>query len=374
LPRDYYEVLGVARGADEGEIKKAFRGLARELHPDVNKHDPDAEEKFKEAAEAYEVLSDSDRRQTYDAFGRDGLRTGGWAPRSGGAEDIFEAFFGRGGSPLGDLFGSRGGGPGAGGDIGVAVEISLVDALTAVKRGVAFEAVLRCEHCNGNGAEPGTPIHACETCEGAGQIRQMANTAFGQVVRAAPCPSCGGDGRIPETPCPECSGHGRVSGERTFDVEIPAGIESGQRIRVGGAGHVGEPGGRAGDLYVEVSVAEDERFVREGSDILTVASISTTGAMLGTDVEVPTLEGEQDIEIRAGAQHGERIVLRGLGLPSLESSRRGNQFVLFNVVVPVNLSEEQQELAARLDETLGPDNEPSDSRDGIFSRLRRAFQ
>ncbi len=372
MPRNYYEVLGVERGAGESEIKKAFRGLARELHPDVNKHDPEAEEKFKEAAEAYEVLSDSERRQTYDAFGHDGLRSGGWAPRSGGVEDIFAAFFGGGGSPFGDLFGS-GGGAASGGDVGVAIEITLSEVLSGVKREVAFDTVLTCEHCHGNGAEPGTPIEQCETCEGAGQVRQLTNTPFGQVVRAGACPNCGGDGRIAQTPCEECAGRGRVTGDRTYEVDVPAGIEPGQRIRVGGAGDAGGAGGRAGDLYVEVSVAEDERFVREGGDLVSVVGVSATVAMLGGEVEVPTLEGEQEIEIPAGSQHGERVVLRGLGLPSLRSSRRGDQYVLFNVVVPANLSDDQREIATALDETLGPENEPRESGEGIFSRLRRAF-
>lgn len=375
MPRDYYEVLGVDRGADEAEIKKAFRKLARELHPDVNDHDPAAEEKFKEAAEAYEVLSDSERRQTYDAFGHDGLRSGGWAPRTGGIEDIFEAFFGRGDSPFGDAFGFGGrGGPASGGDVGVGVEIDLAEVVTGTKRDVAFDAVVTCEHCRGNGAEPGTPINTCETCDGAGQIRQVANTAFGQVVRAGVCPKCGGDGRVAETPCEVCRGAGRTQDERTFEVEIPAGIESGQRIRVGGAGDAGQAGARAGDLYVQVAVVEDERFVREGRDLLTVTAISATEAMLGTEIDVPTLDGDREVEVPAGAQHGERLVLRGLGLPALNSSRRGDQYVLFNVVVPANLSEEQRELAERLDETLGPENEPTSAREGIFSRLRRAFR
>jgi molecular chaperone DnaJ len=372
VPRDYYEVLGVDRGAGEAEIKKSFRKLARELHPDVNDHDPDAEEKFKEAAEAYEVLSDSDRRQTYDAFGHDGLRSGGWSPRGGGIEDTFSAFFGGGDSPFGDLFGA-GGGTASGGDVGVAIEITLPEVLSGVKREVEFDTVLTCEHCRGNGAEPGTPIERCETCDGAGQVRQMTNTPFGQVVRAGACPNCGGDGRIAQTPCEECSGRGRVTGDRTYEVDVPAGIESGQRIRVGGAGDAGGAGGRSGDLYVQVTVAEDERFVREGSDLVSVVGVSATAAMLGGGVEVPTLDGEQEIEVRAGSQHGERVVLRGLGLPSLRSPRRGDQYVLFNVVVPANLSDDQRELVTALDEALGPENEPRETGEGIFSRLRRAF-
>lgn len=374
MPQDYYELLGVDRGASETEIKKAFRRIARELHPDVNTHDPDAEEKFKQVAEAYEVLSDPERRQTYDAFGHEGLRTGGWSPRASGfgnLEDLFSAFFGQ-GSGAGDIFGF-GGGRGSGADVGAEVEISLEDVLAGTRQELSFEAVQSCERCRGNGAEPGTPIRTCETCGGAGQLRQISRTAFGQMVRAVPCDDCGGDGKIAEHPCEECGGRGRVAGERTFEVEIPAGIENGQRIRITGAGHAGETGGRSGDLYVEVSVAEDERFQREGRDLLSVVDISATEAMLGAEVEVATLDGEETIEAPAGTQHGERVVLPGQGLPSLRDSSRGDQHVLFNVVVPANLSDEQRELAARLAETITEENLSGRRRGGIFSRVRRAF-
>ncbi len=233
MPADYYEVLGVDRGAGEAEIKKAFRRLARELHPDVNSHDPDAEEKFKQAAEAYEVLSDPERRRTYDAFGHEGLRRGGWSPHAaGGIEDILSALFG-GGSPFGDLFGGgRAAGPAGGADIAVEVEVTLDEVVTGTKREVAFESVAACERCHGNGAEPGTPIRTCDTCGGAGQVQQVRRTAFGQLVQTGTCPTCRGAGKIAEQPCERCDGAGRERRDRTFDVDIPAGIESGQRIRI----------------------------------------------------------------------------------------------------------------------------------------------
>ncbi|HEX6117354.1 MAG TPA: molecular chaperone DnaJ [Solirubrobacterales bacterium] len=375
MPEDYYELLGVERGASETEIKKAFRKVARELHPDVNKHDPEAEEKFKRAAEAYEVLSDPERRQTYDAFGHDGLRSGGWSPRSSGfgsVEDIFQAFFGGGsGSPFGDIFGGRGSAGGA--DVAAEVEITLAEVVTGATREISFEAVQTCEHCRGNGAEPGTPIRTCETCGGAGQLRQVSRTAFGQMVRAVACDTCGGDGKIAETPCEVCDGRGRTVGDRTFDIEIPPGIENGQRIRIGGAGHAGESGGRSGDLYVEVAVAADERLLREGPDLVSVVDVSATEAMLGVEVEVATLDGTETVEVPAGSQHGERVTLRGLGLPTLRQSARGDQHVLFNVVVPANLTDEQRELAARLGETITEENLRGRRREGIFSRVRRAF-
>jgi molecular chaperone DnaJ len=374
MPRDYYDVLGVSREASDTEIKKAFRGLARELHPDVNDHDPEAEEKFKAAAEAYEVLSDAERRRTYDAYGHEGLRSGGFDPRSassfGSIDDILQAFFGGGG---GDAFGFGGGGRAAGADILVAVEVDLEEVASGVRREISFDAVGACEHCHGNGAEPGTPITACERCDGAGQLRRVARTPFGQMVQGVTCDACGGAGKIPETPCAECAGSGRSRGQRTQAVEIPAGIESGQRLRVAGAGHAGGSGAPAGDLYVEVEVGEDERFQRDGTDLISVVSIPATEAMLGTAVTVPTLEDEREIEVAAGTQPGHEEVLRGAGLPRLGGRRRGNQRVVFNVIVPTNLSEEQREMTERLDASLEEENLSPRQGEGIFSRVRRAF-
>ena len=373
MARDYYELLGVGRDASETEIKKAFRGLARELHPDVNGHDPEAEEKFKAAAEAYEVLSDAERRRTYDAYGHEGLRSGGFDPRSasfGSIDEIFQAFFGG-----ADQFGFGGGraGPAAGGDIMIAVELELADVATGVRREVAYDAVGRCEHCHGNGAEPGTPISTCERCGGAGQLRQVSRTPFGQMVRGVTCDVCGGAGKVPETPCETCGGSGRTPQQARREIEIPAGIEDGQRLRVSGAGHAGEAGAPPGDLFVEVAVADDERFRRDGTDLLSVVSIPATEAMLGTEVTVPTLDGEREIEVAAGTQPGHEEVLRGAGLPRLGGRRRGDQRVILDVVVPANLSDEQREIAERLDESLEDENLAPRHGEGLFSRVRRAF-
>jgi molecular chaperone DnaJ len=368
MPRDYYEVLGISREASETEIKKAFRGLARELHPDVNK-EADAEDRFKEAAEAYEVLSDAERRRTYDSYGHEGLRSGGYDPGAGfgSIDDIFQAFFGGG-------FGFGGGRrAAAGGDIAIAVDIELAEVATGVRREVTYDVVDACEHCHGNGAEPGTPITTCERCGGAGELRQVTRTPFGQMVRSAPCEVCGGAGKIPQTPCEVCGGSGRTRQSRTSAIEVPAGIEDGQRMRISGAGHAGESGAPAGDLYVEVRVAEDERFERDGSDLISTASIPATEAMLGTTVTVPTLEGEEEIEVEPGTQPGHQYVLKGIGLPRLNGRRRGNQRVVLEVFVPTNLSEEQRELAERLDGTLEDDNLASQHGEGLFSRVRRAF-
>ncbi len=374
MPRDYYEVLGVPRHADEAQLKKAFRSLARELHPDVNKHDPEAEEKFKEAAEAYEVLSDAERRGTYDTYGHEGLRSGGFHSRAAGFgsfEDVISALFGRGADDMfGDLFGFARSGPATGADIGARIEVTLGEVLTGAHREIALEAVSVCERCRGNGAQPGTPIHTCETCGGAGQVREVAQTAFGQMLRSGPCPTCGGAGKTAESPCEECSGRGRVMKARTWDVEVPAGIESGQRIRISGAGHAGDVGAGSGDLYVEVVVAPDERFERQGSELVTEARIAATRAMLGGELSIETLEGEREIEVPAGAQPGDHVTLKGQGLPSLRGGARGDLHVVLRVIVPRGLDPEQTELAEALDNAIDESNLEVEGGSGWRSRLR----
>jgi molecular chaperone DnaJ len=374
--RDYYEILGVPRGADEATIKKAFRRLARELHPDVNRHDPQAEDKFKEAAEAYEVLSDPERRATYDRYGHEGLRSGGYAPNFegfGSVGDIFDAFFGGGGA-FSDLFGgarARASGPVQGGDVAVSAEIDLAEAAHGTTAEVSYEAVTLCEHCHGNGAEPGTPIETCARCGGTGQLRTVARTPFGQVVRSTVCDTCQGDGRVAQEPCRECRGRGRRVERATVSVEVPPGIADGQRIRIGGRGHAGERGGPPGDLYVLLHVREDPRFVRDGDDLVTVVDVSAPLAALGTTVEVPTLDGASDLEIPAGTQPHDTLLVRGAGMPSLRGRRRGNLRVLVNVVVPRHLSHEQRELFGRLAESMTAHNLGSE--EGVFGKLKRAF-
>ena len=354
---DYYELLGVPRDAAPGAIKKAFRKLARELHPDVNDHDPEAEGKFKRAAEAYEVLSDPERRRVYDAFGEQGLRSGGWSSRAasfGNVEEILRSFFGS--DPLmGDLFGFGPRGPAPGGDVGARVEITLEEVVSGATREVSFDAVTACERCDGSGAEPGSDLITCAECDGAGQLREVTRTAFGQFVRTGACRRCGGAGRIPEQPCRECEGAGRVQSERTWDVEIPPGIEPGQRIRIAGAGHAGERGAPLGDLYVEVVVRPDERFRREGQDLVTVAELPATRAMLGGTLTVPTLDGDRDVEAPAGTQPGDAVVLERLGLPRLGADGRGDLHVLFKVVVPTELGREGKRLAEQLDDSISDD-------------------
>jgi molecular chaperone DnaJ len=367
MPRDPYELLGVPRDASEQAVKKAFRKLARELHPDVNAHDPQAEEKFKEAAEAYEILSDPTRRATYDRYGYEGLRSGGNAPNFdgfGSISDLFDAFFG--GS------GSFGGSAGAGGDIAVAVEITLEQAASGHQVDVSFEAIDRCERCHGNAAEPGTPIERCSRCGGAGQVQSVTRTPFGQMVRTSACSACHGSGRLPKTPCRECHGRGQRAVKRTEQLSVPAGIADGQRIRHGARGHVGEGGAPAGDLYVLVRVRPDERFVREEDDLITALDVAAPLASLGATLEVPTLDGPIPLEVPVGVQPGEVLTVRGQGMPSLRGGRRGDLRVVVNVVVPRRLTDAQRELIAQLNDTLTEDNLRSE--ESMFAKLRRALR
>jgi molecular chaperone DnaJ len=366
MPRDPYDVLGVGHDASEQEIKKAFRQLARELHPDVNAHDPDSEERFKEAAEAYEILSDEERRATYDRYGHDGLRSGGYAPNFdafGSISDLFNAFFGGAGAAR----------PGhaQGGDIAVAIDIELLDAATGVRVPVSYEAVDRCEHCHGNGAEPGTPIETCERCGGAGQLQAVTRTPFGQMMRTMLCDVCHGEGRVPKQPCKTCRGRGRRGVTRDLDVEVPAGIADGQRIRLSGHGHAGEGSAPPGDLYVVVNVRPDERFVREGDDLITALDVPASLAAIGATLEVPTLDGNADVGVQPGTQPGEVLTVRGAGMPALRRGRHGDLRVVVNVIVPRRLTPEQHELMERLNESLTDEN--LRSHESVFAKLRRAL-
>ena len=375
MRRDPYEVLGVAPDADDGEVKKAFRRLARELHPDVNRHDPEAEEKFKEAAEAYEILSDAERRATYDRFGFEGLDSRGYASQAhgfGSFADIFDAFFG--GDPFGAAFGRGGGGRVQGGDIAVEVEVTLAEAAAGRTVDVAYELVDTCEHCHGNGAEPGTPIETCPACGGVGRVRAVTRTAFGQLVREQACDTCGGDGRIASEPCQECGGRGRRAVRKTLQVDIPSGIADDQRIRLSGRGHAGERGGPPGDLYVVVRVAEDERFLRDGSDLVTVVDVPAPAAALGTTVTVPTLDGDEEIRVAPGTQPGSVVTLRGRGMPTIGRGRRGDQQVVLNVVIPRNLTERQSELLEELRASLTSENLEEQADESLLAKVKRALR
>ena len=367
--RDYYELLGVGRDASEAEIKKAFRRLARELHPDVS-DDPDSQERFREVVEAYEVLSKSETRELYDRYGHAGLRSGGFQPGHvdfGNLADLFAAFFGD-----DVLFGGRGGGRARGADLAATVEIDLVEAAHGATRDVPFEIAVTCPRCGGDGAEPGSAITVCDACNGAGRLQQVTRSVFGEFVRTQTCPTCGGSGRRVEQRCGECHGDGRVAEERTLGVEIPPGIHDGQRIRLSGEGHAGQLGGRAGDVYVQVRIRPDERFVREGDDIFSAVDLTLTQAALGATVTVPTLEGDEQLELPAGTQPGDTVVLRGRGMPVLQGLGRGDQRVLVNVRVPRRLTDEQRRLLQEFEEhtderTYGDDG-------GLLGKLKSAFR
>jgi len=374
-PRDPYEVLGVGREAGETEIKKAFRRLARELHPDVNRHDPDAEEKFKEAAEAYEILNDAERRATYDRYGHDGLRSGGFSPNFegfGSISDLFDAFFGgAGGGVFGGGFGSAAAaGPTQGRDIAVHADITLAEAAAGTSVELSFEAIETCEVCRGNGAKPGTPIVTCERCGGVGVLQQVTRSPFGQVMRQTACDVCGGEGKIPSEPCEHCEGRGREVRRRTLRVDVPEGIADGQRIRLSGRGHAGERGGPPGDLYVLVRIAADERFLRDGDDLVTVLDVSAPHAALGASFDAPSLDGDVEVRVAAGTQPGEVIVVRGHGMPRLRRpGRRGDLRVVVNVVVPRKLSREQRKLAEKLADSITDANVATE--ESLVGKLKR---
>ena len=365
--RDYYELLGVPRDASESDIKKAFRRLARELHPDVSDA-PDAEERFKEVVEAYEVLSKSETRELYDRYGHAGLRGGGFQPGTfdfGSLSDLFSAFFGD------DLIGGAGR-RARGADLSAIVEIELVEAATGTTREVPFEIAVTCSRCGGDGAEPGTNVVTCETCAGVGRVQHVSRSVFGEFVRTGACPTCGGTGRRVETPCRECEGLGRVLEERKLEVTIPAGIHDGQRIRLSGEGHAGVLGSRAGDVYVQVHVRRDPRFVREADDIFSTVELTMTQAALGATVTIPTIDGEHELEFAAGTQPGQIVVLRGRGMPVLQGFGRGDHRVLVNVLVPRHLSDEQRGLLEQFEEHSHEKTYKAD--EGFFEKLKNAFR
>jgi len=361
--KDYYEILGVERGASAEEIKKAYRKLTRKYHPDANPGNAEAEKKYKEINEANEVLSDPEKRAQYDQFGYVGdMPPGGGFDGFGGTG--FGGVDGRGfgGADFGDLFGDLFGSafrntgrssanpnaPRRGNDIEYTMQISLEDAYRGVTRKIEVPRLETCPHCGGDGAEPGTKADTCQTCGGRGQVQQTVNTPFGQMAQIMTCPSCHGKGKTIKTPCHECHGQGRVRRQRTVDVKIPAGVDTGNRLRVSGQGEAGINGGPPGDLFLLIEVKPDRRFQRKGDDLNTAVDITYPQAALGCEVRIETFDGFETLDIPAGTQPGSRLRIRGRGMPRLRGGGNGDMNILVRVNVPKKLSPKERELLEQL--------------------------
>jgi len=370
---NYYELLGVSSDATDDQIKRAFRALARKYHPDANPDDPTAVERFKEINEAYETLRDSERRRRYDMFGPDGANAGPFG--SGGSfdagafglNDLFDAFFG-GGAP-------RGRGPAGaarGSDAETVLDLDLVDVVFGARKTLELQMLVGCERCSGSGCAAGTHPDRCSTCEGSGEVRQVRRSLLGQIVTAGPCTACGATGQVIPNPCDVCGGAGRVNGHTSIEVDIPQGIDDGQRLRLSGRGPAGPRGGPCGDLYVGVRVARHPTLERKGDELWHRLPVSIVQAALGTQIDVTTLDGVHEIDVAAGTQPGTLIRLRGLGVPSLRTTRRGDLVVEVRVDVPTKLTDEEAQLLAQFAELRG--EKVSSVHEGLLARIRSAFK
>lgn len=365
--RDYYEVLGVGRGSSSDEIKRAYRKLARQYHPDVNR-DGGAEARFKEINEAYEILSDERKRAAYDRFGHAGAE-GGFASDFGGFggfSEIFEEFFGG--------FGARTArrGPRRGADLRYDLAIEFGEAAFGVEKEIEVARHESCSRCSGSGAEPGTTPVRCSTCNGSGEVRRMQQSILGSFVNVTTCPTCRGEGETIPIVCVECRGAKFVRAARKLTVKIPAGVDTGTQIRLAGEGEPGERGGPPGNLYVILEVKPHSFFRRRDDDIIVEVALNVAQAALGDKVTIPTLDGEEHIDIPAGTQPGKVIRLRGLGVPHLRRSGRGDQLVVIQVSVPTNLSGEQKQLFAELSKTLGREVIAQNEK-GFLDKLKNLF-
>jgi molecular chaperone DnaJ len=368
---DYYELLGVERSATQDEIKRAYRRLARELHPDTGHNSPESEARFKEVTRAYEVLRDPEKRRHYDTFGPEGANgaAAGDPFGFGGIGDVFEAFFG--GSPFGGR--PRGpSGPPRGSDLEEVAELTFEEAVFGCQKSVAVRTAVPCSGCQATGTATGTAPATCPECRGTGQVQRIRQSLIGQMVTSSPCSRCGGAGQVIADPCRECRGEGRRIEDRTYTVDIPAGVDSGATLRLSGRGAVGPRGGAAGDLYVHLRVSPHERFERDGSNLLSELRLPYTQAVLGAVVPFDTLDGHEDLEVPPGTASGTVFRLRGNGVPHLERRSRGDLLVNVVVDVPTELSEEEERLLRQFAEMRGePVAEPAS---GLFTKIRSAFK
>ncbi len=362
---DYYAVLGVSRDASPEEIKKAYRKLARELHPDVAGEE--SAERFKEVGHAYEVLSNAQKRQQYD-MGVDPSAPGGGGGAGFGFQDIFETFFGGGAQPQGPVPRTR-----RGQDALIEVVVDLSDAVFGARHDVTVETAVVCDACSGSCCAPGTSPQTCEVCHGRGSVQRVARSLLGQVMTTAPCGACQGHGTVLPSPCPQCAGQGRVRSRRTIKVDIPAGVDTGNRVRLSGQGEVGPGGGPAGDLFLEIRVRKHETFTRRGDHLHCTISLPMTAAALGTLVELETLDGSQELDVPAGTQPDEVLTLKGLGVGKLHSTQRGDLNVHVEIEVAESLTDEQADLLREFAKLRGEERPAArvhSTSQGVFSRLR----
>ncbi len=362
---DYYQLLGVDRSATQDEIKRAYRRLARELHPDANPDDPSAEAKFKQVAEAYEALGDPEKRARYDRYGSSGNRGGGGDPFAGGGlGDLFDAFFNTGGRSES--------GPQRGADLEVVAQLTLEDVVRGVAKDVTVRTAISCDTCEATGAAPGSEVARCDQCGGTGQVRQVRQSILGQMVTTTACARCSGEGVTISSPCVDCSGEGRRVEEQTYSVEVPPGVDDGSTLRLTGRGAVGRRGGGAGDLYVQVQVEDHESFIRNGEDLLAELHVPATQAALGAAVEFPSLDGAMPVDVPVGSQTGKQFRFRDKGIPRLRSRGRGDLVLTLVVDTPTDLSPEQEELLRLLAKERGEEVKEA-GEDGLLGRFKSKF-
>lgn len=373
--RDYYDILGVSRDATKKDIKKAYRKLAMQYHPDVSK-DPDSAEKFKEISEAYAVLSDDEKRSTYDQFGHAGM--GGFSQedifRNINFDDIFRGFGGGGFESIFDLFGFGGrrrAGPQQGDDVYYELKITLEEAAFGLEKDIEVPHKKGCSHCNGSGAEPGSQIDTCSVCGGSGQVRHVQNTPLGQFATIRPCSNCRGEGKVITNPCSRCHGKGVIRKKSKIHIKIPPGVEDGSRLRVPGEGDIGIRGGPPGDLYVGIRVKPHSLYQREGANLIYHLPISFVQAALGDNVEIPTLYGAVDLKIPAGTQTGTSFRIKGQGMPHMRWNGKGNLYVKVKIVTPRKLSPKQKELLREFADISGEEIYTAEK--GFFDKVKDAI-